>query len=66
VAVLPLSAAVENPSTRHELRRIVAGIGYPCLTLRLGIPDPDQPPTARTPRLVAEETVEVVGAQPER
>lgn len=62
VAVLPLSAAVEIPATRHGLRRILAGIGYPYLAVRLGIADPDQPSTARTPRLAPTETVDVIEA----
>jgi hypothetical protein len=60
VAVLPLSVATESPATWQDVRRIVAGIGYPCLALRFGIADPDQPPTVRTPRLAAPETVEVI------
>jgi hypothetical protein len=60
VALLPLSAAVESPATRQELHRILAGLGYPYLALRLGVPDADRPPTARTPRLPATTTIDVV------
>jgi hypothetical protein len=60
VALLPLSVATETPSTWQELRRIVAGIGYPCMAVRLGIADPDQPPTVRTPRLDPHETIEII------
>lgn len=60
VAVLPLSAAMESAATRHELRRILSGIGYPYLALRLGVPDPDVPPPPRTPRLSAAATIDVL------
>ncbi|HEX6967985.1 MAG TPA: nitroreductase [Micromonosporaceae bacterium] len=58
VSVLPLSGAVEVASTRQALRRIIAGLGYPYLVLRLGIPDPDHPGPPRTPRLPAEQLVD--------
>ena len=57
VALVPLSAAVESPATRLELRRILSGVGYPCIALRLGVADPDQPTPPRTPRLPVEATV---------
>ncbi len=60
VAVLPLSAAMESAATRHELRRILCGIGYPYLAMRLGVPDPDVAPPPRTPRLPAAATIEVL------
>jgi hypothetical protein len=59
IALLPLSAAVESPATRQELHRVLAGLGYPYLALRLGIADPNLPTAARTPRLPAEVTIEV-------
>jgi hypothetical protein len=61
VALVPLSAAVEEPATRQVLRRALAGLGYPLLAMRIGVPDEtaDEPP--RTPRLDASQTVEVVG-----
>jgi nitroreductase len=60
IALLPLSAAVESPATRQSLHRILAGLGYPYLALRLGIADASLPTTARTPRLPADVTVEVL------
>ncbi|HZD96803.1 MAG TPA: nitroreductase [Micromonosporaceae bacterium] len=60
VAVLPLSAAVETPAQRHALRRILSGVGYPYLAMRLGIADPEQASLPRTPRLAPSATVEVV------
>jgi hypothetical protein len=60
VAVLPLSAAIETAAQRHALRRILGGVGYPYLAMRLGIADPDQASLPHTPRLAASETVEVI------
>lgn len=58
VALVPLSVAVESPSTRQELRRILSGVGYPCIAMRLGIADPQQPGPPRTPRLPTGTTVD--------
>ncbi len=59
VAVLPLSAAVESPATRQALRRMLAGVGYPYLALRLRIADPAQSSPPRTPRLGADVNIAV-------
>jgi nitroreductase len=58
ISVLPMSAAVESPATRVEMRRILGGIGYPCIAVRLGIADPDQPTPPPTPRLPISTTVD--------
>lgn len=60
IALVPLSAAAEQPSTRHQLRRILAGIGYPYLAIRLGIADPNHPPPPPTPRLKPQTTIETL------
>jgi len=60
VSVLPLSAAVEVVHTRHVLRRLLANVGYPYLVLRLGHADPDHAGPPHTPRLPAEQVVEVI------
>ncbi|HEY1484921.1 MAG TPA: nitroreductase [Micromonosporaceae bacterium] len=60
IALLPLSAAVESTATRQELHRILAGLGYPYLALRLGIADASLPAADRTPRLPADVNVEVL------
>jgi nitroreductase len=60
IAVLPLSAAVEEPASRQVLHRTLAGLGYAHLGIRFGIPDPDQTATPRTPRLPGDLTIEVV------
>ena len=59
VSVLPLSGAVEVPQTRLTLRRLLANLGEPLLILRLGIPDPDHAGPPHTPRLPADQTVEI-------
>lgn len=59
IAVLPLSAAAEEPSTRTRLRAILSGVGRPYLALRLGVPDPALPPPERTPRLAPETIIEI-------
>ncbi|HEY7176120.1 MAG TPA: nitroreductase [Micromonosporaceae bacterium] len=58
VALLPMSAAVEEPATRQALRRILCGVGYPLIALRIAVADGgDAAP--RTPRLPAAQTVEI-------
>jgi hypothetical protein len=61
VTVLPLSAAVEVPGTRHTLQRLLAGIGEPFIALRFGVGDPDHAGPPHTPRLPADQVVEIVG-----
>jgi hypothetical protein len=58
LAVLPFSQVVEIEATRARLRRIVSGLGYPYLLLRLGVMSDQQPPP-RTPRLPSSHTVEI-------
>jgi nitroreductase len=60
VSVLPLSAAVEVVRTRHELRRLLGNIGHPYLVLRLGHADRGHATPPHTPRLPADQVVEVV------
>jgi nitroreductase len=60
VSVLPFSGVVEAPATRAVLRRLLAGLGHPCLVLRLGRADPDQPPPPPPGRLEPAQTVELV------
>lgn len=58
IAVLPLSATVEQPATRQWLRQhILSGISYPYLAVRIGVPDPDLHEPPRTPRLPLNLTV---------
>jgi nitroreductase len=60
VSLLPLSAAVEVVHTRQVLRRLLANVGYPYLVLRLGHADPHHAAPPHTPRLPAEQVVEVI------
>jgi len=59
LALLPISAPVEEPFTWRRLHRILAGLGSACLAVRLGIADPDQKVEPRTPRLPISVTVRV-------
>jgi nitroreductase len=58
IAVVPLSAPVESPASRHDLRRLLAGVGHPHLAVRLGRPDLRLAAPLRTPRLPDSATVE--------
>jgi nitroreductase len=58
VSLVPMSAAVEVDATRAELHRMLAGVGYPYLALRLGIADPHHAGPPHTPRLPAEQTID--------
>jgi nitroreductase len=63
LSVVPLSSAVEITSTREQIRGMLAGIGNPYLTLRIGIAAGDGHPggagrqPGATERLPAAETV---------
>jgi nitroreductase len=58
-AVLPLSSPVELDFTRQALRRMLAETGYPYLVLRLGTSDPDHAGPPHTPRLPADQVIEI-------
>lgn len=62
LSVVPLSGVVEVAHTRHVLRRLLSNLGYPYLVLRLGHADPDHPGPAHTPRLPAEQVIDVVSS----
>ncbi|HZN19221.1 MAG TPA: nitroreductase [Micromonosporaceae bacterium] len=64
VSVLPLSSVVEVPATRQALRRILSGLGYPYIVLRLGAADPDEPGPPHTPRLSLAEILDVSEVRP--
>ncbi|HLT10134.1 MAG TPA: nitroreductase [Micromonosporaceae bacterium] len=61
VSIVPLSAIVEVPGTRRTIRHLLAEIGEPFLGLRIGIPNPEQHRPPHTPRLPAEQVVDIVG-----
>ncbi|SCF29809.1 Nitroreductase [Micromonospora viridifaciens] len=58
VSLVPLSGVVEVDGTRQALRQILSGLGFPYISMRLGIADPTQPGPAHTPRLAAAQTVD--------
>ena len=58
VSLVPLSATVEVAYTRVALGRLLGGVGWPYLVLRLGHADPDHPGPVHTPRLPPEQTIE--------
>lgn len=60
IALLPLSAAVEEAFTRQTLHHALAGLGYAHLCVRLGVADPNQVAAPRTPRLDTSETITVI------
>jgi nitroreductase len=57
-SVLPFSSPIELPFTRQALRRMLAGVGYPYLALRLGAIDAGSVPPPHTPRLAAQQVIE--------
>jgi hypothetical protein len=60
VSLLPLSSPLEVPYTRHELRRLLGGIGNPYLVVRLGTLDAAHAGPAHTPRLPTDQVIEVI------
>lgn len=61
VTVLPISGPVEVPFTRQRLRHLLGDLGFPYVAVRLGHADPEHAGPAPTPRLGAEQVVEVAG-----
>lgn len=57
MALLPLSSPIEMLPARQLVRDIIAGIGYPYMAVRLGLPDTTTAPIVRTPRRPASQTV---------
>jgi nitroreductase len=64
VSVLPLSGAIEVSQTRDVLRRILAGLGYPYLVIRLGLANPDVAGPPHTPRMPAAQVVDTSAVRP--
>jgi hypothetical protein len=58
LALLPISAVVEVLPARMALRRLLSGLGYPYLAVRIGYPDPNTPAPPATPRLAADEIIQ--------
>jgi hypothetical protein len=64
VSVVPLSDVVEVVHTRQTLRRLIAGLGYPHLVLRLGVADPERIGYVHTPRLPTTQVVDTSAERP--
>ncbi|MGR6318144.1 nitroreductase [Micromonospora soli] len=67
VSLVPLSGVVEVEGTRQALRQMLAGLGFPYISMRLGRADPTHAGPAHTPRLDTAQTVDtsaVGGRQP--
>ncbi|SDT78636.1 Acg family FMN-binding oxidoreductase [Actinoplanes derwentensis] len=60
VSLLPLSGPVEIPFTRQTLRRMLGDVGFPYLAVRLGTLDPAHSAPPKTPRLPAEQVIDVL------
>ncbi|MEU4422979.1 nitroreductase [Actinoplanes sp. NPDC024001] len=58
-ALLPMSSPIEVSFTRHQLDRMLGEIGLPYLVMRLGTPNPESGGPGRTPRLPAEQVIEL-------
>ncbi|MEU2615626.1 nitroreductase family protein [Micromonospora sp. NPDC007271] len=63
VSLVPLSGVVEVDGTRQALRQILSGLGFPYISMRLGIADPTHAGPAHTPRLDAAQTVDTSAVQ---
>lgn len=59
LAASPMSDVVEVPATRHQLRAVLSGIGYPVIAIRFGVPVDDARPAFATPRRAATDVIEV-------
>jgi nitroreductase len=58
LTLLPFSAPVEVVPTRSALRRMLAGVGYPYIAVRLGATSADHAGPPHTPRLQEEQVIE--------
>ncbi|MEU7872115.1 nitroreductase [Dactylosporangium sp. NPDC049140] len=59
LAASPMSDLVEHEVARGTLRRMLGGVGYPAIAVRIGVPAPGEPPHP-APRRPAAEVIEVV------
>ncbi|SBT37084.1 Acg family FMN-binding oxidoreductase [Micromonospora auratinigra] len=58
VSLVPLSGVVEVEATRYALRHMLSDLGFPYISMRLGLADPTHAGPAHTPRLDAAQTVD--------
>jgi hypothetical protein len=59
LSVLPFSSVIEVPSTRETMRHMLSFIGYPQIVLRIGNAPPDRAFPPHTPRLRAQQTIDL-------
>ncbi|MGI5239790.1 Acg family FMN-binding oxidoreductase [Dactylosporangium sp. CA-139066] len=59
LATSPMSDLVEHEVARRTLRRMLGGVGYPAVGVRIGWPGPGEPPPP-SPRRPAAEVIQVV------
>lgn len=64
VSMVPLSGVVEVEATRQILRQLLSNLGYPYLTLRIGMANPGDTPPPQTPRLPTEQFVDTSATRP--
>ncbi|MCI4065063.1 nitroreductase [Micromonospora sp. R77] len=58
VSLVPLSGVVEVEGTRYALRHMLSDLGFPYISMRLGLADPTHAGPPHTPRLEAAQTVD--------
>jgi hypothetical protein len=58
LATSPISDVIEVPATRNLLRELLGGLGYPMITLRVGV-SADGPAASASPRRPADEIIEI-------
>ena len=58
VSLLPLSGVVEVDGTRQAIRHILSDLGFPYLSMRLGLADPTHAGPPHTPRLDVAQVVD--------
>ena len=57
-SLVPLSGVVEVDATRQTLRQMLSGLGFPYISMRLGLADPAHAGPGHTPRLDVAQTVD--------
>ncbi|MEU5939943.1 nitroreductase [Micromonospora sp. NPDC047548] len=66
VSLVPLSGVVEVDGTRQTLRHMLSDLGFPYLSMRLGLADPAHAGPPHTPRLPTEQVVDTSAVRDQR
>jgi hypothetical protein len=61
LAASPISEVVELPASRQQVRELLAGVGYPAIAMRIGVPAPTAAPPP-SPRREASDVISLRGA----